>query len=264
MRSSFTGTATALVLTLMASIGTAGTALAQGMSAGPSTPIPAAPTDAFGAQVRAYILSHPEVIMEAVQILQQRQQVSQAEAAKAVVAARADEIFNDPGSPVGGNPAGDVTLVEFFDYNCHYCRGINPTLAEVRQADPGLRMVYKEFPILGPSSETAARAALAAQAQGKYAVLHEALLQAEQPLTDDRIFAIAAATGLDVARLRRDMADPRIDQAIERNRELATSLGINGTPGFVVDGQVIPGVIERAALENLIAQARGKPQAPRG
>jgi thiol-disulfide isomerase/thioredoxin len=141
------------------------TALAQAPAA-PRTPIPDDTPDAFGAKVRAYLLAHPEVIMEAVQILQQRQQAARADLVKGVIAARARELFHDPAAPEGGNPAGDVTLVEFFDYDCPYCRSVAPTLVELRGADPGLRLVYKEFPILGPGSEAAARAALAVDRKG--------------------------------------------------------------------------------------------------
>src|SRR5690349_6321359 len=141
------------------------------------TPAPPAPTDEFGAKVRAYLLAHPEVIMEAVQELRQRQEAAQAEAAKAAIAAHRDEIFRDPSSPVAGNPVGDVTLVEFFDYNCPYCRKVAPDIWALPGADPGLRLVYKEFAILGPTSEFAARVTLAAQRQGRYLPVHQALMR---------------------------------------------------------------------------------------
>jgi protein-disulfide isomerase len=246
----------ALALTAAAGGLLPATAVAQETPPGPSTPAPPVPTDAFGQRVRAYLLTHPEVIMEAVQILKSREQAAQAEAVKAAIAAHAEEILEDPASPVGGNPSGDVTLVEFFDYNCHYCRGVDPTIIELRRADPGLRMVFKEFPILGASSELAARAALAARRQDKYVPLHDALMRAEQPLTEERILAVAGGVGIDVSRLKRDMADPAIAQAIARNRDLAAALGINGTPGFVIGDQLVPGVVDRTTLEGLIAKAR--------
>lgn len=233
---------------------------AQETRPGPSTPAPADAPDAFGERVRAYLLAHPEVIMEAVQILQQRQRTAQAEATKQTILTRADEIFRSPASPVGGNPDGDVTLVEFFDYNCQYCRAVAPTVKAVLGADPKLRLVYKEFPILGPGSEAAARVALAARRQDRYQELHEALMSAAMPVTEEKALQAAAAAGLDPERLRRDMADPAIDQAIARNRALAAALGIDGTPAFVVADQVVPGAIDRAALEGLITQARRKPE----
>jgi protein-disulfide isomerase len=223
-----------------------------------STPPPADSTDEFGERVRAYLLAHPEVIVEAVQLYQQRQQAAQAEAAKRTIAAKSDEILRDPAAPVGGNQAGDVTLVEFFDYNCKYCRSVAPTIAEALGADPGLRFVYKEFPILGDGSEAAARVALAAarQDQGKYRELHEALMRTSGSVTEAGALKTAAAVGLDVDRLRHDMADPAIAAAIARNQALAAELGINGTPGFVIGQEVVPGAVDRGTLEGLVAKAR--------
>jgi protein-disulfide isomerase len=253
MRRLLTAAVAVLILTIACADGT----VAQ-TPAAPSTPLPADAPDAFGARVRAYLLSHPEVIMEAVQILQQRQQAAEADAVKGRIAAHADEIFRDPSAPIAGNPRGDITLVEFFDYNCPYCRQVAPTLTDLRRADPGLRLVYKEFPILGPGSEAAARAALAAERQGKYQALHDALMQASERVAEEDVLRAAAAVGLDVEQLKRDMADPAIEEAILRNRALAAELGINGTPGFVIADRVLPGAVEKAALEGLIAEARGQ------
>ena len=223
-----------------------------------STPAPADQPDEFGERVRAYLLAHPEVIFEAAQLYQQKQQAAQAEAAKQTIASKADEILRDPAAPVGGNKAGDVTLVEFFDYNCKYCRSVAPTIAEVLAADSGLRLVYKEFPILGDGSTGAARVALAAarQDQGKYQELHEALMGTSGSVTEATALKTAAAVGLDVDRLRRDMADPAIAAAIARNQALAAELGINGTPGFVIGEEIVPGAVDRGTLEGLVAKAR--------
>ena len=226
-----------------------------------STQMPLNKPDPFGEQVRAYLLSHPEVIMEAVGLLQERQQLAEAEAQKQAIANHAVEIFRDPSSPVGGNTAGDVTLVEFFDYNCKYCRAVAPTLAELQDADPQLRLAYKEFPILGANSLAAAKVALAAQRQGKYHELHQALMSATSSVDGDTALAAAAALGLDVDRLRRDMSDPAIAETIARNQALAALLGINGTPGFIVADQVVPGVADRATFEGLIREARSRKSA---
>jgi protein-disulfide isomerase len=163
--------------------------VALGMSQAIAQPAPpmsskGAELDPFEQRVRAYLLKNPEVIMEALQVLQERQRAAEAETFKRTIAERSDEILNDPAAPVGGNPAGDVTLVEFFDYNCPYCRRVAPTVVELEEADPGLRVVYKEFPILGPGSEFAARAALAARKQGKYVPFHNALMRATDQVTD--------------------------------------------------------------------------------
>lgn len=214
------------------------------------------PLDAFEQRARDFLLDHPEVIMEALQNLQERERAAEAENLKRTIAALRDELLHDPDAPVGGNPSGDVTVVEFFDYNCPYCRRVAPTVADVEEADPGLRLVYKEFPILGPGSQFAARAALASRSQGKYAPFHDALMQADEQLTEETVLDIAGTVGLDLEQLRADMQDPAIEEAIARNHRLANALGITGTPSFVVGDSVVPGAIDRSTLRNLIARAR--------
>jgi protein-disulfide isomerase len=216
----------------------------------------AAELEPFEQRVRDYLLNNPEVIMEALQILQERQRVAEEDELRQAIARRSDELLHDPAAPVAGNPAGDVTLVEFFDYNCPYCRRVAPTVAGLVAADPDLRVVYKEFPILGPGSTFAARAALAAREQERYAPFHEAMMDAEGTLDERRVLEIARAVGLDLARLRDDMGDPAIEQAIARNLELAAALGITGTPSFVIGEQIIPGAVDRGTLEALIAEVR--------
>jgi protein-disulfide isomerase len=212
--------------------------------------------DPFEQRVRAYLLRNPEVIMEALQILQERQRAAEAEGLKRTIAERSDEILNDRAAPVGGNPAGDVTLVEFFDYNCPYCRRVAPTMAELEEADPDLRVVYKEFPILGPGSQFAARAALASGKQGKYVPFHNALMHATDQVTEQTVMEIARTVGLDPEQLRADMQDPAIQAAIARNLQLADALGITGTPSFIIGEEVVPGAVDLRTLQSLIARAR--------
>lgn len=157
---------------------------------------------------------------------------------------------------VAGNPQGDVTVLEFFDYNCSYCRKMAPRLGELLGEDAGLRLVYKEFPVLGPGSVFAAKAALAAQKQGRYQAFHEALMQASGPLTQAEVLEIAQSMGLDTERLEADMKDPAIEEAIERNFALAQDLGIFATPSFVIDGQIHRGAADLDTLRGLIRQAR--------
>lgn len=214
------------------------------------------PADEFDRRVRDYIMNNPEVIVSAVLQLQMRQQEAELNQAQAMVKARADEVFREPESPVGGNPDGDVTLVEFFDYNCPYCRRVAPVMNEAEAADPQLRIVYKEFPILGPNSRFAAKAGLAAHRQGRYVAFHKALMQAEGAADEDTVLAVAAEVGLAVDRLRADMEDPAIQAAIERNLELARALRINGTPGFVVGEQILRGATDLTTLQELIQAAR--------
>jgi len=212
--------------------------------------------DPFEQKVREFLLNNPEVIVEAMQILQERQRAAEAENLKRAIAARRDDLLGDPDAPVGGNPSGDVTLVEFFDYNCPYCRRVAPTVVELEEADPDLRLVYKEFPILGPGSTFAARAALASRKQGKYLAFHNALMQAREQLAKDQVKKIAAAVGLDTDRLQEDMNDPAIEQTIQRNLDLANALGITGTPSFVIGDQVVPGAADLRTLQRMIAHAR--------
>ncbi len=193
--------------------------------------------------VHEYLLAHPEVIIEALELYDARQAQYEAEMRAQAVAALGDEIFARPGSPVIGNPEGDVTLVEFFDYQCGYCKRMEPARAQLLAEDDGLRMVMKEFPILGPASVVAARAALAAEMQGRYEDFHAALMNIQGQLSEQMIFDTAAAVGLDVERLREDMQSPEVAAELRANMDLAQALGINGTPAFVINGQVVPGAV---------------------
>ena len=214
------------------------------------------PQDEFERRVRDFLLANPEVIVEAVQGLQARQRAAEEGEGQTILAERGEEVFDDPASPVGGNPEGDVTLVEFFDYNCPYCRRVAPVMLEAEAADPQLRIVYKELPILGPDSQFAAKAALASHRQGRYVPFHKALMQAKGAADEASVLAVAAEVGLDLERLEADMQDPAIAQAIDRNLQLAVALRINGTPGFVVGKQILRGAADLATLQELIRQAR--------
>jgi len=203
------------------------------------------PGDEFERRNRAYILENPEVLFEAMQRLRARQRAAEANEAAAVLSARADEVFRDPASPMGGNPEGDVTPVDFFDYNCPYCRQVAPVMNDAEAADPRLRIVYKEFPILGANSVYAAKAALAAHRQGRYMAFHEALMQADGAANPESVLVAAAEVGLDVAPLKADIEDPAIQKAIDRNLALARDLRITGTPSFVVGERVLRGATDQ-------------------
>jgi protein-disulfide isomerase len=216
------------------------------------------PQAEFDRRVRAYLLGNPEIIGEALQNLEVRQQAAEQSEVKEVVKRRSDEIFRDPASPAGGNPEGDVNLVEFFDYNCPYCRQVVPDMIKAEANDPKLRLVYKEFPILGPNSRFAAKAALAAHRQGKYVAFHQALMQAKGIVDEARVLSTAAAVGLDAERLKADMEDPAIQAAIDRNLALARALRIDGTPGFVIGEQIVRGAVDLDTMERFIREAREK------
>lgn len=201
--------------------------------------------------VREYLLSHPEVLVEAMAELNKR-------ILRQAVAENSAVIFDDPDSPVGGNPKGDVTIVEFFDYHCGYCKQVHEPLLETLKRDGKIRLVYKELPILAPESRLAAAAALAANRQGKYVAFHNVLMEARGRLSRERILAMAKEQKLDVARLEKDMDSGEIQAQIERNLQLAAALKIDGTPAFVIGDQIVPGALDEERLQALVAEARGR------
>ena len=199
------------------------------------------------------ILENPEIIMQAVEILRQREQ--QAAAAQASVVRRQLEM--DANAPNMGNPDGDVTIVEFFDYNCGYCRRAAQALRTVLDQDPNVRVIMQEWPVLGEGSVYAARAALAARAQDKYDDFHWALMNNSGRLNEAAIMKIARDVGLDTARLQADMQLPMVDAHIAKADVMAKTLGFTGTPGFIIGDAAAPGFISADQMMALIAEARG-------
>jgi protein-disulfide isomerase len=206
--------------------------------------------------VREYLLQNPDIIVQALEAYEARQKEALRASQREALAAHQEQLLRDPDAPVMGNPSGDVTLVEFFDYRCPYCKQVTPALTQLLKDDRNLRLVLKELPILGPDSLLAARAALAANAQGKYAAMHTALLSHRGNFDDATITRIATAAGLDVARLKADMAKPEITAMIDRNRTLARALSVTGTPAFIIGDRVVPGAANVETLRALIAAAR--------
>ena len=207
------------------------------------------------AAIERYIRTHPEVIVQSLQAMDTKRQAELQERQKVALAAKQHDLLYDPTSPVSGNPKGEITLVEFYDYRCGYCKKAASSVTELQKEDPRVRVVYKDFPILGESSELAAKAALASQAQGKHQVFHEALLASHADMTKEEILKIAVTVGLDVKRLETDMANPEWQAVIEKNRALAHELGISGTPGFIVGNELVPGALDLNGLKELIARA---------
>jgi len=208
--------------------------------------------------IRDYIKAHPEVIEESLEHLGERRQAEAMQRGREAVAAHQDELFRDPDSPVHGNPSGDVTVVEFFDYRCRYCRAVAGAVTQLLKDDPKVRLVYKDYPILGEMSVVASKAALATRAQGKYPAFHEALMAAKGELTEGNVLEIAAGVGLDTTRLAADMQAPAITELIEKNRALGKTLGLTGTPVFIVGSELAPGALDLAEMKALVAQARAK------
>lgn len=208
--------------------------------------------------VREYLLRNPEVIIEALQAYEEKQKADLANSQQSTIRKRQAEIFNDPQTPSSGAANADVTIVEFFDYRCQYCKQVQATVAQIARSDQKLRVVYKELPILGEESVVASRAALAANMQGQYHRMHNALMARRGSLDEPTVLAIAGELGLDAQRLKADMSRPEIGAHIERNRALARDLGIRGTPAFIVGEQIIPGAIDLETMRAVVARARAK------
>lgn len=206
--------------------------------------------------IHDYLMQHPDVLIAALRAAEDKLSRDNDVKATHAVAQNRREIFDDPVTPVGGNPQGTATIVEFFDYRCPYCKQVEPSLEALLKQDPKLRLVYKEFPILGPVSVTAAHAALAARRQGKYDAFHAAMMAARGNITDETVYQVAASVGLDVDRLKHDMAAPEIAEQLKANLGLAELLDVHGTPAFIVGDKVVPGAIDLAQLKTMVADAR--------
>lgn len=252
------GALAALILAVAAAL--AGPALAQDEAA-QSKPQPgdifdAGETEAIRAMIREYIMEHPEVIIEAVERMRQREQEA-ADARRQEALKAHQEALKDPGPlPVLGNPDGDVTVVEFFDYRCPYCRSVAPDLMEVVRDDGNVRLVLKEFPILGQASLFAARAAIAAARQDAYPEFHKKLMTEVQEVNQASVLKLAERMGLDTAQLQQDMQSAEVDQELQRTYRLAEALQIGGTPAFVVGDEMAPGAVGPDKLKEMIAKAR--------
>ena len=211
---------------------------------------------AFEALIRDYILANPEVVVEALQLYEVKRKLAEEEVAQKMVTARWEDLAHDPLSPVVGNPDGDVTVIEFFDYRCPYCLSVAGNLRATVQADGNIRLVMKEFPILGPDSDYAARMALAAAKQGEYEKLHFAFMSSKSKVTKASALKVAENIGLDLDRLKADMESEEIAQAIQKNYQLATDLQIRGTPSFVIGNNVVRGAVDMAKFRQIVAEVR--------
>ncbi|MBL8836417.1 MAG: DsbA family protein [Alphaproteobacteria bacterium] len=240
------------IATLLVAVCIAGTAAAQT----PGEPFTPAQRDALRQLMREYILQNPEVLIEALESLEERRRTEGEQRARQMLVERREQIFNNPANPVLGNPEGNVTVVEFFDYRCPYCKQMHAPINQLRNEDRQIRFVHIQLPILGPDSVIASRAALAARAQNRYPQFHDALMTARGNLDEAAIIRIAQSSGLDIARLRIEMSNPAILQALDANRRLAEELGVTGTPAFVIGDRLIPGAVDPATLRGMIQEAR--------
>lgn len=208
--------------------------------------------------LREALKQDPSILRDALMALQEAESRDRAGAQRAAIAANAEALFRSAEDPVKGNPQGSVTLVEFFDARCGYCKQMEPAVEQLLRRQKDVRLVLKDLPILGPNSLLASRALLAAQRQGKYAELHDALLKLREEPAEPVLKREAERIGLDWARLRRDMDDPAIARRLEANVRLAGALQIQGTPALVIGETLVPGAVDLATLERLVAEAREK------
>ena len=207
--------------------------------------------DQVNAYVREYLLSNPEIIPEAIEVLRSRQNAS-------ALSESEELLYNDGYSHVAGNVDGDITIVEFYDYNCGYCKQVPEHIAQLIEEDKNVKVIFKELPILAESSQFASVAAMASMKQGKFMDFHSALMKNKRQLTEDLILQIARDSGINEEKLLEDMADPEIETNIMKNKYLVQNIGISGTPGFVIGTQVIPGYIPYERLKGIINEEREK------
>jgi protein-disulfide isomerase len=210
--------------------------------------------------IKEYLVSHPEVIQEAVAELDRRQAEADTQKAREAVASNAEAIFNSSRQVVLGNPKGDVTLVEFFDYNCAFCKRALPDMMELLKDDPKLKIVLKEFPVLGPGSVEAAKVAVAVRMQDrsgkKYLDFHQKLLGGRGAADKARALAVAKEVGMDMTKLDKDMAADEVKTSIDESLKLAETLGLNGTPSYIVGSDVVVGAVGMDALREKVSFAR--------
>jgi protein-disulfide isomerase len=211
--------------------------------------------------IKDYLLSHPELLQDVMSELEKRQAAAEAEKHRATVKENSDVIFSSPRQVTLGNPQGDVTVVEFFDYNCGYCKRAMSDMLELMKGDAKLKFVLKEFPVLGEGSVQAAQVAAAVRMQDKtggkkYLEFHQKLLAGRGPADKARALAVAKEIGLDVARIEKDMGSDEVKATLEESFKLAEALGLNGTPSYVVGGDVVVGAVGLNTLKEKVNAAR--------
>jgi protein-disulfide isomerase len=214
---------------------------------------------AFGEAVRGYLLENPAVLMEAIAILEQQRETDAAQRDLALLRDNADAIFNNPADWAGGNPKGDITVVEFVDYRCGYCRKAHDEVSQLVDTDGNIRLVMKEFPILGEDSLTSARFAIAVRRLGgdaAYKTAHDGLIALKGPVDAAALGRLAAQVGLEMDRIAAEMASPAVADIIRANHELASLLDINGTPTFVIRETMVRGYVPLDGMRQIVQGQR--------
>jgi len=247
---------TACLLRIGASLLLAATLLAPGAGTAAEASMTPEQKQAVEQVVHDYLLKHPDFLLDVLRQGEAKAKQDKESSARQSLASKRSELIADASSPVGGNPDGDVTIVEFFDYRCPYCKQVEPSIEALVKEDPKIRIVYKEFPILGPESIFASRMALAASKQGKYAAFHDAMMAVKGQISDDLIVETARGAGIDLARAKTDMNSDETRDILKRNYALAEALDIQGTPTFIVGDVLTPNAIDVAELKKMVAKAR--------
>jgi protein-disulfide isomerase len=219
-------------------------------------------TEQVKTAVRDLLATEPKLVINAIEAYQKQARDEASENTKKSIASKQQEIFNNPASPIMGNPNGDVTVVEFFDYNCGYCKAVFHPIRDAVLQDGKVKFIFKEYPILGDSSLLAAKAALAAGKQGKYLEYHTALMDWKAPKDEAAIMSIAKSLGLNEGQLRIDMNSADITQYLESVRNLGLALGVNGTPAFIIGDKFYPGALDADSFKKLVADVRQAKAAP--
>jgi protein-disulfide isomerase len=217
----------------------------------------------FGQQVREYLLENPEIMIEVFSILEQRQQAAETKDDAALIANYIDEIQNDGYSWVGGNPDGDITMVEFMDYKCGYCRKAHKDVADIVKSDGNIKLVIKEYPILGEDSYNLSRAAIAtlhSLGPDAYKKMYDQFIEHNGPVTNSAIEFLAKKVGLDGAVIIAQLDQTTVNQQIRKTRQLGETLKITGTPAFIINDQIVRGYIPRDAMKQVIAELRSQTQ----
>ena len=204
--------------------------------------------------IREYLLKNPELLEEVANELEKRRKLQAENEAKLKIVEYKDEIYKSKFDYIS-NPEGSIPFVEFFDYQCGYCKRVFPSIVKLRKRKPDVRIIYKEFPILGPVSVIAARAAIASRMQDKYVPFHDAMMRHKGRLNEGAIMTIAAGVGLDIDRLKADMTRNEVQKAIDANIDLAQRMNIRGTPAMIIGENLVPGAIAYRQMERLIDEA---------
>jgi protein-disulfide isomerase len=248
----------AVLLTLCAAlIGVPSVSYAEKALAPSKLPFPEEQKTAMEEFVRDYILNHPEVLMESVNRFRANEEKKKEEGSLTILKENMGFVTNGK-HPEIGNPKGDVTVIEFFDYNCGYCKHAMQTVRELAEKDKNVRIIFMEYPILSPLSTTASKWAVAANMQGKYWEFHQALLESKEPKEEANLAKMAEKIGLDVVKLKKDAEGKDVESYMESVRDFGQKLSVSGTPAFIIGGQIIRGYVEYPAFKTIVEDERKK------